>query len=124
MKHQAGVLLLLIALAATGCTALRGAGDIITVEIPVEDVRRLAVSHSFEVSVTVGDEPLLTLRVDDNLNESLNVGMEGNTLLIDLEPRTTVSNATLEADLTVPSLDAIEGSGPVEIHSPAPAAPK
>jgi len=116
MKHQTRVLLLLLAIAATGCTALRGSGDIITVEVPVEGVGRLVVSHSFEVNVTVGDEPSLTLRVDDNLNESLNVGMDGNTLRIGLEPRTTVSNATLEADLTLPSLDAIEGSGSVDIH--------
>jgi hypothetical protein len=95
---------------------VRGSGDVITIDVPIDDFTRLSVSHSFVVNVTVGDEPSLTLRVDDNLEASLNVGVTDGTLLIGLEPRTTVSNATLEADVTVTTLDAIEGSGAVDIH--------
>ena len=64
----------------------------------------------------VGGAPSLTLRIVDNLEGALAVGMDGDTLRIGLKPRTTVNNATLQADLTVVSLDAIEGSGAVDIH--------
>lgn len=116
MKPKTAVPLIVFALAASGCTVVRGSGDVMTIDVPIEDVSRLVVSHSFEVNVTVGLEPSLTLRVDDSLEASLSVGMDGDTLRIGLEPRTTVSNATLEADLTVTSLEAIDGSGAVEIH--------
>lgn len=107
--------LLLLAIVASGCTAVRGSGDVVTIEVPVDDFNRLAVSHSFDVNVSVGDEPSLTLRVDDNLESSLDVEVTDDTLRIGLQPRTSVSNATLEADVTVTSLDAVEGSGAVSI---------
>ena len=107
--------LLLLAIVASGCTAVRGSGDVVTIEVPVDDFNRLAVSHSFDVNVSVGDEPSLTLRVDDNLESSLEVEVTNDTLRIGLQPRTSVSNATLEADVTVTSLDAVEGSGAVSI---------
>ncbi|HKY48686.1 MAG TPA: head GIN domain-containing protein [Acidimicrobiia bacterium] len=116
MKLKTAVSLVLLAAVVSACTAIRGSGDVVTIEIPIDDFSRLAVSHSFEVNVTVGEEPSLTLRVDDNIESSLDVGVTGDTLRIGLEPRTTVSNATLEADLTVASLDAIEGSGAVNVH--------
>jgi hypothetical protein len=107
--------LLLLAIVASGCTAVTGSGDVVTIEVPVDDFNRLAVSHSFDVNVSVGDEPSLTLRVDDNLESSLEVEVTNDTLRIGLQPRTSVSNATLEADVTVTSLDAVEGSGAVSI---------
>jgi hypothetical protein len=107
--------LLLLAIVASGCTAVTGSGDVVTIEVPVDDFNRLAVSHSFDVNVSVGDEPSLTLRVDDNLESSLDVEVANDTLRIGLQPRTSVSNATLEADVTVTSLDAVEGSGAVSI---------
>jgi len=110
------VTLIALALAAAGCSIVEGSGEVVTIDVPIDDFSRLVVTHSFEVNVTVGDEPSLTLRVDDNLEASLNVGVTDDTLRIGLEPRTSVSNATLEADVTVTSLDAIEGSGAVNVH--------
>ena len=116
MKPRMRVTLIALALAAAGCSIVEGSGEVVTIDVPIDDVSRLVVTHSFEVNVTVGDEPSLTLRVDDNLEASLNVGVTDDTLRIGLEPRTSVSNATLEADVTVTSLDAIEGSGAVNVH--------
>ena len=116
MRLKASASLLLIAMVVSGCTAIRGSGNVITIEVPVDDFTRLAVSHSFEVNVTVGEQPSLVLRVDDNLEDSLDVGVTDDTLRIGLKPRTTVSNETLEADVTVISLDAIDSSGAVNVH--------
>jgi hypothetical protein len=116
MKFKVRVTLIAFGLAVAGCNVVQGSGDVTTIDVPIDDFSRLEVSHSFEVNVTVGDEPSLTLRVDDNLEDSLNVGVTDSTLRIGLQPRTAVSNATLEADVTVTSLDAIVGSGAVNIH--------
>jgi hypothetical protein len=116
MKPKMRVTLIALALAAAGCSIVEGSGEVVTIDVPIDDFSRLVVTHSFEVNVTVGDEPSLTLRVDDNLEASLNVGVTDDTLRIGLEPRTSVSNATLEADVTVTSLGAIEGSGAVNVH--------
>jgi len=110
------VALVLMAMVVSACTAIRGSGEVISIDVPVDDINRLVVSHSFEVNVTVGETPSLTLTLDDNLEAGLDVGMDGDTLRIGLKPRTTVTNATLQADLTVDSLEAIEGSGAVGIH--------
>jgi len=116
MKRKALVPLAVLALATAGCTVVRGSGDVMTIDVPVEGFSRLVVSHSFEVNVTVGERPSLTLRIDDNVEPNLSVGVEDDVLRIGLQPRTNVSNATLEADVTVTSLEALEGSGAVNIH--------
>jgi len=120
MTAKTGASLILAAVFIAGCTAVRGSGDVINIEVPIQGFSRLVASHSFQVNVTVGDEPALTLRVDDNLEDNLSVGVTDNVLRIGLQPRTTVRNATLEADVTITSLEAIEGSGAVGIHLLAP----
>jgi hypothetical protein len=122
MKRKALVPLVVLALATAGCTVVRGSGDVMTIDVPVEGFSRLVVSHSFEVNVTVGEQPSLTLRIDDNIEPNLNVGVEDDVLRIGLQPRTNVSNATLEADVTVTSLEALEGSGAANIHLLTPLA--
>ena len=120
MSAKTSTSLIFVAVLIAGCTAVRGSGEVMTIDVPVEGFSRLAISHSFEVNVTVGDEPSLTLRIDDNLEPNLSVGVTDDVLRIGLLPRTTVSNATLEADVTVTLLEAIEGSGAVGIHLSAP----
>lgn len=122
MKLKAAASLFLLALVTTGCTMVSGSGEVITVDVPIEDFDRLVVTHSFEVNVTVGERPSLTLRIDDNLEPNLSVGVADDVLRIGLQPRTNVSNATLEADVTVTSLDALEVSGAVTVHFLAPLA--
>jgi hypothetical protein len=69
----------------------------------------------FAVSVAVG-QPSLKLPIDDNLDRYLDVGVEGDTLRIGLRRVSSVSDATLQATATAPSLAQLQGSGSSRVH--------
>lgn len=96
-------------------TTVTGSGTTVTREVDVPAFSRLEVSHAFVVTVSRGPVGPVTVRIDDNLLDVLNVSVSGGTLRIGLAPGTSASNATLEADVTAPSLEGIEGSGAAAI---------
>jgi hypothetical protein len=94
-------------------TRLVGSGDIVTVEPDVADFDRLEISHAFETTITQGDVTSVVIRIDDNLEPYLRVEQQGRTLAIGLADEVGLGflTATLEADITMPSLVALEASG-------------
>jgi hypothetical protein len=94
-----------------GSKSVKGSGNVVARDIEVPSLSRLDVRNAFDVRVSVGSSEKLTIRVDDNLLDLLDVGVSGATLHIGLKPDTNVSDATLEADLTVQALDRMEASG-------------
>jgi hypothetical protein len=108
---------LLVAAATVSCTGerVRGSGKVVTKDVAVSSFIRLQVSWGFEVTVAVG-QPSLKLRIDDNLDRHLDVGVEGDTLRIGLRRASPVSDATLQATVTAPSLAQVQGSGSSRIH--------
>lgn len=71
---------------------------------------RLEVSDSLTVDVSEGDVEE-AVRVDDNLVGLLDIGVSGDTLRIGVESGTDVLDATLEAHVTVSSLDELRAAG-------------
>lgn len=106
-----------VAAASVSCTGerVRGSGKAVTKDVAVPSFAGLQVSWGFEVTVAVG-QPSLKLRIDDNLDRYLDVGVEGDTLRIGLRRVSSVSDATLQATVTAPSLAQIQGSGSSRIH--------
>ncbi|HEY7705349.1 MAG TPA: head GIN domain-containing protein [Acidimicrobiia bacterium] len=102
-------------LVLAACSELVGSGNVVTKEVPVDDFTRLDVSAAFDVTVSVGETPKLTIRVDDNVEPRLDVGVFGDTLRIGLKSPLGALNATLEADVVVTSLEEIHGSGAVNL---------
>lgn len=117
------VMLAGFAISTGACTRIVGTGEILTIPVELGSFSRLEVSSAFVVNVTFGEGPSLTLSIDQAAEDHLRVGIVGDTLRIGIEPRTLLSNVTLEADLVVPSLEAIEGSGAAETHVSGLAAP-
>jgi hypothetical protein len=101
-----------VAAASASCTGerVRGSGKVVTKDVAVASFTRLQVSWGFAVTVAVG-QPSLKLRIDDNLDRYLDVGVEGDTLRIGLQRVSSVSDATLQATVTAPSLAQVQGSG-------------
>jgi hypothetical protein len=94
-------------------TRLAGSGNIVSIEQDAADFDRLEISHAFRVTVTQGDTYSVVIRIDDNLEPYLRVGQQGETLSIGLTDEIGLGflTATLEADITMPSLTSVEASG-------------
>ena len=92
--------------------SLTGSGNVVTQEEAISDFDKVEISHSFEVDIKQGESFSVIIRVDDNLVEQLQVEKFGSTLKIGLEPAVSiVSNATLEAEITMPELTGLDLSG-------------
>jgi hypothetical protein len=92
--------------------SLTGSGNVVTREEAISDFDKVEISHSFDVDITQGEEFSVVIRVDDNLVEHLQVEKFGSTLKIGLKPAVSiVSNATLEAEITMPELTGVDISG-------------
>ena len=110
------IFILFIALAMLiGCSQIpiTGSGNVISQEEPISDFDKVDISSSFDVDISQGEGFSVIIRVDDNLVEHLQVVKEGSTLKTGLDPNRnyTASNATLEAELTMPELTGLDLSG-------------
>ena len=107
---------LLLVAALSACSTSRsvtGSGNVITITRDSADFDRVVISHAFQASIQQGDVFSVVIRVDDNLEEYLEVSQVGRTLTVGLRPQLNfgVGRATLEAEITMPVLTAIEASG-------------
>jgi hypothetical protein len=101
-----------------GCGLLRsvsitGSGDIVTREEAFTGFDKLAVSHGFEVDILQGEAFSVLVRIDDNLEQELELTKSGSTLRIGLKRNRSYSlrDAALEATVTMPELTGLELSG-------------
>jgi hypothetical protein len=95
-----------LAAASVACAQarVRGSGNVVARDVAVPSFSRLEAASGFEVGASVGGQPPLTLRVDDNVERHAEAGVSGDTLRIGLRQGTSVSDATLQATITAPSL--------------------
>ena len=90
----------------SGGSSMRGSGNVITQEEAITGYDRLDISHGFQVDIHQGETFSVIIRADDNLVDQVQVVKEGSTLKIGLEPGRSynITEATLEADVTMPVL--------------------
>jgi hypothetical protein len=105
------VVMATVLMVGAACNSVSGSGNVVTRQIDVTPFTELEISNAFAVSITVGSSERAAVRVDDNLVDSLDIRVDGDTLHIGLQSRTDAIDATLEADVTVRSLSRLEGSG-------------
>jgi len=91
--------------------AVRGSGNVVTEEMAFADFTSVEAANAFEVEITQSDTFAVTIRVDDNIVDLLDVSKGGDTLRLRLERGVSLRNATLEADITMPELEGLELSG-------------
>jgi hypothetical protein len=122
-------------LTAGGCGATlqlitaEGSGNVITREVQVEGFDKVRVQNQFKARITKGDEFRVTVRVDDNLVQDLDIGESGTRIVVGgnvMRNRTldirlqadrsyTLRNVTLEVDIVTPDLTQIDASGASEV---------
>jgi hypothetical protein len=112
---RAGLCTILVPLVACG-TSTTGSGRVVTKSFPISSLSRIVISNAFDVDLSFGASDKVTLRVDDNLVDQLDVGVSDETLRIALAPRTSAENATLHADVIARTPSSIEVSGAANLH--------
>lgn len=97
---------------ATGCYAVvTGSGDLESREMEFTDFTEVEVSHAFQVEISAAASYSVTITVDDNLFDHLEVTRAGETLHIGLKGNTGCRNCTLRAAVAMPQILAVELSG-------------
>ena len=112
--HWIFVCLWLVGLAAlAGCNVqmITGSGNVVTREFDYSDFNQVEISHAFEGAITQGAEYRVVVRVDDNLEQYLLAEQAGDRVRIGLEDVLNVGQATMEYEITMPSLAALDLSG-------------
>lgn len=112
MKTKYQILSLITILLLAGCAQLTitGSGNIVTQEETITGFDRVSAKHSFEVSISQGEDYKVVISVDDNIVEHLDVRKDGSTLKIGLEFNRyySIINATMRAEVVMPELSAVE----------------
>jgi hypothetical protein len=107
------VFTLLILLSTAGCNLLftSGSGNVVEREFQFTDFDKVEVGNAFRGTINYGDAYRVSVRVDDNLEQYLQVEKAGDRLIIALEPQIATSRNTLEFEIVMPSLNTVRASG-------------
>ncbi|MFC2058633.1 head GIN domain-containing protein [Chloroflexota bacterium] len=121
MKQIGLVLIIVLIIGAVGCntftitgsggSAITGSGNLATQEMDYSDFTRIDVSNAFRVTITESDSFLVSITLDDNIFEYLDMKQAGDTLYIGLAPNNSYRNTTLRATVNMPELNVVELSG-------------
>lgn len=119
-KRTLAPVLLLVGVILAACTFLPinrivGSGTVVDRAYDLADFNSLSATNAFVVEVTQGDAFAVTVHTDDNLLDVLNVRVEDGTLYIALQEGTATSNATLQADVTMPAISGVAQSGATNV---------
>jgi len=91
---------------------IRGSGRMETREISQTGFTRLEISHAFDVYLTRDGQYQVVVTADENLWDVIQVERSGSTLKLGLKEGTwSVQNATLEAEIRMPTLEVLTLSG-------------
>ena len=99
----------------TNALEIKASGTNMTEELPLTGFDRVDAANAFDVTLTQGDTFSVTLRVDENVHEYLDVHVDSDTLLLKLKDRnggySLQGSVTLEATIVMPHLRAVTLSG-------------
>jgi hypothetical protein len=93
-----------------------GSGTPATKDYDYTGFARLDVSNAFSVDVTRGQAFRVSVTVDDNLTQFLEVRLDGNTLRVALQSGNSYTGTHLKATLTLPELTYVNLSGAADVR--------
>jgi hypothetical protein len=93
--------------------SVTGSGEIVTLTPDLADFDQVDVGYAFQATIEQGDTYAVTIRIDDNLAQYLDVRVVGRTLVVGLEPSIgfNFGAKTLEAEITMPEIVSLDASG-------------
>ena len=121
MKRLSILVLILVGLTAlsSGCCddggvtvqdgRVSGSGNVVSVQTALADFTFVEAANAFEVDITQSDTFSVTIRLDDNILDLVEVYALGDTLRLRLERGVSLRGAvTLEAEITMPELEGLK----------------
>jgi hypothetical protein len=106
-----------MAISLAGCGDLlpgdtvEGSGELATEAYDFADYTEVDVSSAFDVEIERGDTYAVTVTVDDNIIDDLDVRLDGKTVRIAMKGSNSYRNVTQEAAITMPALSRLRVSG-------------
>ena len=94
-----------------GLTGIQGSGDIVTLEQDFVGFSEVRAGHGCRLTILPSDEFSVVVRIDENLQDSLDIEQDGSTLHIGMDSHVRFSNRHFEVDIMMPDLDAVRLSG-------------
>jgi hypothetical protein len=91
--------------------SITGSGNLVTKQYPFTNFTGVSAGSVFDVTVKQGTAPGVSVTLDDNLVEYLDVSTSGDRLNLHLKSNTNVRNATLKAVVTLAELTSLDLSG-------------
>ena len=94
-----------------------GSGNVVIEEFDLSEFDKVDVGSAFDVEIRHGGAFSVVVRVDDSVEQYLDVVKQGSTLRIGLKPHSLISLTaiTLEAEVTMPELMGLELSGASDV---------
>lgn len=94
---------------------VEGSGDIVTETYDFGDFTGVRLSHSFQAEITFAQEFSVSLDVDDNVLEYVDVDIVGDSLRFRLDGVDSTDDVTLDATITMPDLESLDLSGATRV---------
>ncbi len=92
--------------------AVRGSGNVVSEEMTFADFTAIDAANAFVVDIVQSESFDVTVRVDDNILDLLDVSRAGDTLRVRLKRGVNLTgDVTLEAKIAMPDLDGLVLSG-------------
>ncbi|MDC7227716.1 MAG: DUF2807 domain-containing protein [Spirochaetales bacterium] len=100
----------------TGCNMMRGSGIIVENEVDIDGFKSIDANYNCDLTVTQGDEYSVTVNCDDNIVDSLDLKLVGDSLYISLAPYSVYNYVTFEVIVVMPSLEEAVISGATDFE--------
>lgn len=104
-------IMLSIMVMATGCSEVTGSGKLVKENYDYSGFTTLEAGHGFNIVIEKASLFSVTITMDDNITEYLDIDQTGETLKITLKGGSAFINTTLEAKITMPEIAGINLSG-------------
>jgi hypothetical protein len=102
----------LLAVLLTGCVpVLVGSPDLETREFDFAGFTHIEVGSAFEVEVSRSDSFVVSITLNENLFDRLDISQRGKTLVIRMRPGFSFRRSTLRASISLPDLQGLQLSG-------------
>ena len=107
-------LILVLGAAIAACSdddgGISGSGNIVTRDFDLSGFTSVSLS-TFSAEITQSETYSVTVRVDDNILDLIDVDATGETLALTHSGKSFKGNVTLEATITMPDIESLELSG-------------